>query len=144
MKRDPVKIAAALRQFVANAIAEKLIQDGIGVLIVSVDSKHLHVLARFSDHTPRHWIGRAKKHASHSVRQQGLRTEEGGLWAKRSRAEPIADREHQLNTFGYVLDHLKQGARVWRIDRQAQLKAHGWPSVGFADHRRLRVSSPPL
>src|SRR5205809_4884314 len=36
MKRDPVKIERELRQFVTNAIAEKLRADGIEVLIVSV------------------------------------------------------------------------------------------------------------
>lgn len=117
MKRDPVKIARELRQFVANEIAQRLHQDGIETLITSVDAKHLHILARFPDHNFRHWVGRAKKHASHSVRQQGLRTEQGGLWAKRSHPEPIADREHQVNTFKYVLDHLGRGARVWRFDR---------------------------
>jgi REP element-mobilizing transposase RayT len=122
MKRDPVRIAAELRQFVADAIAEKLQQDGIEVLIASIDATHLHVLARFPDHNPRHWIGRAKKHASHSVRQHGLRTEEGGLWAKRCHAEPIADRPHELRAFGYILKHVKKGARVWRNDR---MKAHG-------------------
>src|SRR4051812_14373566 len=33
MKRDPVRIAAALRQFVANAVAARLQHDGIEVLI---------------------------------------------------------------------------------------------------------------
>ena len=119
MKRDPVKLGRELRQFVANAIAEKLHQDDMEVLILAVDAKHLHVLARFPDYNPRHWIGRAKKHASHSVRQHGLRVEGGGLWAKRSHPEPIADREHQLNAFGYILDHLKHGATVWRFDRSS-------------------------
>src|SRR5215213_540405 len=36
MKREPVKIARELRQFIANAIADKLLQDEIEVLIVSV------------------------------------------------------------------------------------------------------------
>jgi len=120
MKRDPVRIATELRQFIANAVAEKLRQDGIEVLIVCVDGKHLHVLTRFPDHNVRHWIGRAKKHASHSVRQEGLRTAEGGLWAKRCHAEPIADRGHQLRVFGYILGHLKKGGRAWRFDRQPQ------------------------
>src|SRR5213595_2117971 len=39
MKRDPVKIARELRQFIANAIAEKLLQDNIQVIIVSIDAK---------------------------------------------------------------------------------------------------------
>jgi REP element-mobilizing transposase RayT len=117
MKRDAVRIAAELRQFIADAIAQRLQRDGIEVLIISLDARHLHVLARFPDHNPRHWIGLAKKHASHLVRQHGLRTEEGGLWAKRSRAQPIADRQHQLQAFRYILAHLDRGARVWRFDR---------------------------
>jgi len=117
MKRDPVRIAKALRQVVAGAIAEKLQMDDIQVLVVSLTAKHLHLLARFPDHNPRHWIGRAKKSASHIVRQEGLRTEEGGLWAKRSHAEPITGRSHQVKTFCYVLDHVNEGAAIWRFDR---------------------------
>lgn len=117
MKRDPVKIARELRQFVADAIAEKLIQDGIEVIIVSVDSKHLHVIARVPDHNVRHWIGRAKKHASHKVRQYGMRSEPGGLWAKRCHPEPIADRAHQVHAFDYIRKHANKGARLWRSDR---------------------------
>jgi len=125
MKRDPVRIASELRQFVADAIAEGLTRNGIDVLIASVDAKHLHVLARFADHNPRHWIGLAKKHASHSVRQHGLRSEEGGLWAKRSRAEPITGRRHQVQAFRYILAHAKRRARVWRFDRQASTSQQG-------------------
>jgi REP element-mobilizing transposase RayT len=121
LKRDPVRIERELRQFVVNAIAEKLCQDNVEVLIASVDGKHVHVLARFPDHNVRHWIGRAKKNASHFVRQQGLRTEGGGLFAKRCHPEPIADREHQVHVFGYILDHLKRGAQVWRFDRPTKL-----------------------
>jgi len=117
MKRDPVRIATALRQFIANAVAARFIFDGIQVLIVSLDAKHLHILAKFPDHHPTHWVGLAKKHASHLVRQEGLRTEEGGLWAKRCGVKLINDRQHQLNTFEYILDHTKEGAQVWRCDR---------------------------
>ena len=74
-------------------------------------------LPGFPDHNPRHWIGRTKKHSSHSVRQEGLRTEEGGLWAKRCGVKPINDREHQVHVFNYIRDHQKQGAKIWRFDR---------------------------
>jgi REP element-mobilizing transposase RayT len=120
MKRDPVPIAEELRQLIANALAEKLRQDGIEVVIISVDAKHVHILARVRDHNPRHWVGRAKKHASHSVRQHGLRTEAGGLWAKRCHPEPIADRRHEVRTAGYIFDHSKRGAKLWRIDRHGR------------------------
>jgi len=123
MKRDPEKIAGELRRFVVNAVAERLLQDSIQVLIVSVDACHLHVLARFPDHHPRHWIGLAKKHTSHSSRQQGLRDQPGGLWAKRCEAKPSADREHQLSAFNYIFDHHKRGGKLWRFDRDG--KAHG-------------------
>ena len=112
MKRDPVKIERELRQFVVAAIAEKLIQDGIEVVILSVDGKHLHVLARFPDHNVRHWIGRAKKHASHKLRQHALRTAEGGLWAKRCHPEPIGDAGHYDNTIDYIRDHAARGAAL--------------------------------
>ncbi|MBC8107825.1 MAG: transposase [Anaerolineae bacterium] len=117
MKRDKVSIAREPRQLVVNAISEKLTQDGIQVIICSVDATHLHILARFPDHNVRHWIGRAKKHASHKVRQHGLRTDKGSLWAKRCHPEPIADREHEVFVVGYIRDHIKRGARVWRADR---------------------------
>lgn len=122
MKRDAIKIAYELRQFIANAIAEKLRLDRIEVLIVSMDGKHLHVLARFPDHRPKYWIGWAKKYATQKLKAHGLAVGLDlklgeGIWAKGAHAEPIADREHELHVFGYILDHLKRGARVWRFDR---------------------------
>ncbi len=88
------------------------------MVVISVDAKHVHILARFRDHNVRHWVGRSKKHASHSVRQHGLRTEEGGLWAKRCHPKPISDRTHEVKVAGYIIDHAKKGARIWRCDRE--------------------------
>jgi REP element-mobilizing transposase RayT len=100
---------------VVESIVEKLQRDEIEVICASVDGKHLHILARFPDHNPRHWVGRAKKHASHLLRQEGLRTEEGGLWAKRSHPEPIRDRSHQVSIFGYILRHKTKSDATWRV-----------------------------
>jgi hypothetical protein len=99
MKRDPIKIEYALRQFIADAVAEKLLTDGIQVLIVSLTAKHLHVLARFPKHNSRMQIGYAKKYATQKLKAHGLAVgfnlELGeGIWAKRSRAEPFRDRAH--------------------------------------------------
>jgi REP element-mobilizing transposase RayT len=118
MKRDAVSIAQDLRAIVVEAVVEKLRADRIEVLVASVDGKHLHVLGRCRDHKPRSWLGRAKKHTSHSLRQMGLRVEEGGLWARRSWAHPIGDREHQVNTFHYIAGHEQKRAAVWRFDRK--------------------------
>jgi REP element-mobilizing transposase RayT len=116
MKREPTKIDQPLRAFVVQAIVDKLQLNGVEVLIASVDAKHLHLLARFSDHQTRHWIGVAKKHVSLLLRQEGLREDAGGLWAKRSRAEPIKDRGHQLSTFRYISAHASRGAALWRFN----------------------------
>src|ERR1700683_2150129 len=65
MTRPRVRIESDLRKFVLDAVVGKLTSDGIEVLIACVDASHLHLLARFTDGDPKHWIGRAKKHSSH-------------------------------------------------------------------------------
>src|SRR4051812_17125472 len=97
MKRDPVHLELGLRAFVLEAIVERLLRESIVVITAALTRKHLHVLARFERHNPRHFMGLAKKHASHCVRQEGL-LPTGGLWAKRGKAKPIADRRHQVWT----------------------------------------------
>jgi REP element-mobilizing transposase RayT len=122
MTRDPVRISTDLRQFVVDAVVEKLQSDQIEIIVAALDGNHLHLLARFPDHDPRHWTGRAKKHASHLLRQSELRDETGGIWAKRSKIHPIRDRQHQLNTFQYILAHQDRGAAIWRVARP---QSHG-------------------
>jgi hypothetical protein len=122
MKRDAIQLAIAVRQFVADAVAEKLRTDGIDGLIVSMSEKHLHMLARFPKHNPRMMIGYAKKYATQRLKAHGLAVgldlQLGeGIWAKRSRADAITGRAHQLNTFKYILDHKLEGAQIWRFDR---------------------------
>jgi len=92
MTRPNVRIEINLRQFVVDAVSDKLKRDGIEILVASLDGIHLHLLVRFSDHLVRHWTGRAKKHASHLLRQNNLRQDKGGLWAELSSVHPIKDR----------------------------------------------------
>lgn len=113
MNREAVTFEEHVRSAVLLAMVEKLRASGVEVIIAALDSKHLHLLARFEDDRPRHWIGIAKKHSSHIVRQEGLRIDSGGLWGKRSRAEPIRDRAHQLNAFRYIAAHGAKGAIMW-------------------------------
>ena len=111
--------------------AEKLRADQIETLIITVDAKHIHILARFPDHNPRYWIGWAKKYVTQTLKAHapgvGLNLGSGqGLWAKRSHPEPITDRPHQLHTFGYILAHANEGAKIWRFDKPSPLeKNHG-------------------
>ena len=112
MKRDPVRIQKDRRTFVLNCIVEKLQEKGIEVLIACLDGTHLHVIAQFPDHDPRHWMGMAKKHASHMCRSMPDYPE-GGLWAKRGLPKPIGDEGHLLNARDYILDHRRKDAAIW-------------------------------
>ena len=110
LKRAPIHLDKEQRRIAADAIVTKLLKDSIDVIAVSVDDHHFHLLARFPDHRPRHWIGRAKKHASELLTNFQLK---GRVWAQGCRSLPITDRHHQINTYEYIIGHRKQGAGVW-------------------------------
>lgn len=110
LRRPPIRLDAAHREIATGAMVEKLLTDEIEVIALSIDDHHFHLLARFRDHQPRHWVGRAKMHSSMLLRGHGL---PGGVWAVRSRALPIRDREHQINVFNYVVKHRGRNAAVW-------------------------------
>jgi hypothetical protein len=57
-------------------------------------------------------MGRAKVNANFKGKDQGWT---GKLWAVRGKITPIKNRQHQLNTFDYILDHYKEGAWVWEF-----------------------------
>lgn len=112
MKRPPVRLSVDQRIVIVSALVEKLSDDGCDPLAVTMTRNHAHVLARFRDHDPREWFGRAKKHASHTLRLAG-RTEPGGIWGVRSQVVPITDRAHQINTLSYILAHADEGGATW-------------------------------
>jgi hypothetical protein len=112
MKHDRVRIHKAFREHLLSLIIERLLIAEIECVCASLNSSHLHVLARFNDRNPRHWIGRAKYHASMGCKGiDGL--PQDGLWGKRSKAEPVKHRTHQVKTFKYILDHRNEGAHVY-------------------------------
>lgn len=110
LKGEAVHLNAQQRRIAADALTDKLLRDGIEVNAVSVDDHHFHVLGRFRDYRVKHWIGRAKMHASMLLRDLGLK---GHVWARGSRALPIRYRAHQLNTLRYIEEHRRRGAAVW-------------------------------
>lgn len=57
-------------------------------------------------------MGRAKKHASHILREKNLKPA-GSLWGVRCKVDPIRDRSHQVNTVGYIRDHRDEGGATW-------------------------------
>ena len=93
-------------------VMESLKRRYFDVQVACVTDVHIHILARFPDHNPRHWIGIAEKESSHYAKQADL-APEGGLWAVRTKSLPVNDREHQINTAKYVYDHRLEGGAVW-------------------------------
>jgi REP element-mobilizing transposase RayT len=110
MKNPAVFLEQFARRIVCQAMVQELLSQQIELLALCVDDHHFHLLARFPDHQPRHWIGKAKRRAS--LAMQGYKKGER-LWALKFRALPVNDRRHQINVFEYILRHKQQGAVVW-------------------------------
>lgn len=120
MKRKEVTLDWTLRVFVLHCVVAKLLADGVEVLCASLDNRHLHVLARYPKASPRYALGYAKKYATQKLKAHGLAVgldlQLGeGIWAKRSHPEPIADQDHHVFAFKYILKHAKKGAVVWHF-----------------------------
>jgi predicted DNA repair protein MutK len=127
MNRDAVRLTKQLRHVALIAIVATLIEHGVEVLIASLDDHHLHVLARVRDHQCRRRMGWAKLNATKKVKEAlaamkahgtavglDLHLENGeGIWAKGTKAEPIRDRQHQLNTVPCIYRHARRGAVVF-------------------------------
>jgi hypothetical protein len=135
MKRDPVRIERELREFVLDALIDKLLEHQIPVAIGSLDGIHGHLLMQCRDHQPRHWLGLAKKNASHLVRQLNP-LEPGGLWGKGSHPEPVADEAHYHNTFDYIRDHGKCGAVVVIPERRLSMRDLDLGAISFLATKR--------
>ena len=112
MRRPPVRLGADQRPLVLRLLMESFARRGVAVVTGCVDSVHFHILARFPDRRADHWVGIAKKEASHFAKEAG-NCPVGGLWAAGGKCVPITDRGHQLATARYILDHQTQAAAVW-------------------------------
>ena len=111
MKQSPVILAPDWRPIFGRAFRDKLLALEAQVLCVSMGITHAHVLAKMPPGpTPRQWIGKAKVAANFIGKDHSWT---GKVWAVRSKIIPIKDRQHQLNTLQYILDHIKEGAWVW-------------------------------
>ena len=114
MKRPAVHLPNEVRTLVLNEFVSKLQSFELDVVIAALDDHHLHILARFPHHNPRHHLGIAKKHTSHILREFQGGLSDGGIWSKRSKCIPIRNRAHQVNVARYIHAHKNKGASVWR------------------------------
>ena len=88
MKRDPVYLTPAQRKRAVEEFVRSFKKWGIELRVLSIDRVHIHALARFPDHNPRHFVGLAKKESSAYIKRDGL-APDGGLWAVRCKCLPI-------------------------------------------------------
>ncbi|HEY1376116.1 MAG TPA: hypothetical protein VGF55_04950, partial [Gemmataceae bacterium] len=111
LKRPAVVFSREQRELVGMALRDKLQQIGAFVLCISVGGQHVHVLAKLPPGVARAWMGKAKRHTWFELRDRCGWTAQ--MWGKRGKELPVRDRAHQLNVYGYILDHAKEGAWVW-------------------------------
>lgn len=111
LREVPRRFTKTERRLVVRALVERLVALRLVVAAAAVGREHVHLVLKCPPADVRHVVGLAKKHAWYVLRDHG---HSGLVWARRSRAEPIRDRHHQLNAVNYVLRHADDGAAVWR------------------------------
>ncbi len=107
---DPVLFTRAERRVVLSALLERLVDAKALVVAIAVGREHVHIILKCPPGEVRRVVGFGKKHAWFALRRTSRRER---IWAKRCRAQPIADRAHQLNAVQYVVRHAFKGAAVW-------------------------------
>lgn len=135
----PVRLSPEARMIACDTIVEWLRHQQIEVIACAVDDHHFHVLARFvlpveiptaacwvndTKNQPiyafiRHTLGLAKSRSARALSGAGL-VPEGGAWSKRFKITAIADREHQVTAFRYILGHGQRRAATWSIRPDSQ------------------------
>jgi hypothetical protein len=113
--QEPVVLEPKWRCFFGRALRDRLQMLDLTLLCISLGATHAHMLVKMpGGPIPRKWIGMAKKHANFEGKAKGWT---GKLWAEGSKANPIRDRKHQINTFNYILRHMDEGAWVWDFQK---------------------------
>jgi hypothetical protein len=87
------------------------------VLAVGTSGKHLHIQIELPDDKARmkRIIGAAKQVASRAVNKEMP----GQVFAEGGKFKPVDTKRHQLKVFGYILDHVQEGAYVWTYKQGA-------------------------
>ncbi|MEM0983301.1 MAG: transposase [Planctomycetota bacterium] len=112
MKREPVVLTMEMRQVALDAMVEAFSVHQCSVAAIAVGAQHYHILAQFQRVSARKVVGIAKKRAARALSESGL-VAKGGVWAVRSRALPIRDRDHARNARGYIARHIEQRCAVF-------------------------------
>lgn len=124
MSRPPVRLSPEARELAADAVVSTFERHAIQMIALAIDDHHAHLLARFEDDRPRHWVGLAKKHSARAITDAGI-VPRGKVWAVRSHAQPVRDRDHQVTAYRYILAHANRDATT------RTPKTQGPESLGF-------------
>lgn len=116
LSRDAVVLSPEARRLARDTIVAALLFHDLQVIACAVDDHHAHILSRFPDDKPRHWIGIAKKESARALSRAALATP-GGIWAVRSHCDPIQNRDHQLDAFNYIARHADRQAAIWLANK---------------------------
>lgn len=128
LQQEPVRLEPKWWPIIGAAAKDKLIELGTELLVVSLGATHLHFQGKMPPGpVPRLWVGRAKVHSNFKAKEHGYT---GKLWAVRCKVTPIRDRKHQVNTYFYIRNHLKEGAWVWDFHNPA----HPEMTPGLLEH----------
>jgi REP element-mobilizing transposase RayT len=122
MKRHRVTLTPQQRRFLCLTIAEKAKALGFELDELCVGGRHFHALVRFLpieydmptlDHYDyaKVQMGKLKGYSARMLSKAGL-APEGGIWSKRCKCKPIADKAHKLRVVGYLREHAQKGAAV--------------------------------
>jgi REP element-mobilizing transposase RayT len=116
MARPSFHLNQGQRGVALTALINCLLDNRIEVAAAALDDHHLHLLGQFPDHHPRTHLGWAKLAATKCLKADGSipKFPTGiGIWAKRSKAQPIKDRSHLVNTVNYIVSHEQRGAEIY-------------------------------
>jgi hypothetical protein len=111
MKRERVYFTPAKQTRAAMEILRSLQKRSIEVKASSIDTIHMHALARVTARNPRYHMG-VHGRVCALWKMDGL-APVGGLWGVRCACVPIADGRHFKNVRDYILDHELQRAIIW-------------------------------
>ncbi|MCH8342653.1 MAG: hypothetical protein IH983_01555 [Planctomycetes bacterium] len=116
MASEPAMLRPDEYPVVGSAFLLKLLKIGCAVRCLSCGPTHLHVLYESKEPDAMRELGRAKQYASLKLQDRP-----GRLWGGGAKIIPIRDDGHASGAFVYICDHaLKEGAWVWRSDRDPQ------------------------
>lgn len=110
-----VNLSREQRESIGERIIEFFDMRDERLLCLAVAATHTHLLCELppDDRQQRRVIGSMKSSISRTFREKAR----SKLWAGGGRYIPIRDRQHQRQTYAYIMQHASQGAWTWSFQQ---------------------------